>query len=141
MPAGLLTAIARGGRTDLLTVPPRTREPAPRAAMEQAGRPGSLLGFLPDVSLADTRFRLSAGDVLLLYTDGATEARPRGAPGGTSDLFGQDALAAALAGCADLDAAGVITRLGEVLARHSGGWASDDTALLALRVPPAGRST
>lgn len=109
--------------------------------VREAGRPGSLLGFLPDVSLADTRFRLSPGDVLLLYTDGATEARPRRAPGGTSALFGQDALAAALAGCADLDAAGVITRLGEVLARHSGGWASDDTALLALRVPPAGRST
>ena len=109
--------------------------------VQEAGRPGSLLGFLPDVSLADTRFRLSPGDVLLLYTDGVTEARPRRAPGGTSALFGQDALAAALAGCADLDAAGVITRLGEVLARHSGGWASDDTALLALRVPPVGGST
>lgn len=103
--------------------------------VREVGRPGSLLGFLPDVSLADARFRLSAGDVLLLYTDGATEARPRRAPGGTSDLFGQDALAAALAGCAGLDAAGVITRLGEILARHSGGWASDDTALLALRAP------
>jgi hypothetical protein len=40
------------------------------------------------------------------------------------------------AGCAGLDAAGVITRLGEIIARHCGGWASDDTALLALRVPP-----
>ncbi|HEU5420245.1 MAG TPA: GAF domain-containing SpoIIE family protein phosphatase [Streptosporangiaceae bacterium] len=109
--------------------------------VQEAGRPGSLLGLLPDVSLADTRFRLSAGDVLLLYTDGATEARPRRAPGGTSDLFGQDALAGALAGCAGLDAAGVITRLSENLARHCGGWASDDTALLALRVPPAGQST
>ena len=103
--------------------------------VREAGRPGSLLGFLPDVSLADARFRLSAGDVLLLYTDGATEARPRRAPGGTSDLFGPDALSAALAGCAGLDAAGVITRLGEILARHCGGWASDDTALLALRAP------
>jgi serine phosphatase RsbU (regulator of sigma subunit) len=109
--------------------------------VREAGRPGSLLGFLPDVSLADARFRLSAGDVLLLYTDGATDARPRRAPGGPSVLFGQDALSPALAGCAGLDAAGVITRLGEVLARHCGGWASDDTALLALRVPPAGEST
>jgi len=56
-------------------------------------------------------------------------------------LFGQDALAAALTRCAGLDAAVVITRLSEILARHSGGWASDDTALLALRVPPAGEST
>lgn len=104
--------------------------------VREAGRPGSLLGFFPDVELADVRFRLSVGDVLLLYTDGATDTRPRRAPGGTSVLFGPDALAAALAGCAGLDAAGVITRLGEILARHCGGWASDDTALLALRVPP-----
>jgi hypothetical protein len=41
MPAGLLTAIARAGRTDLLTVPPHTREPAARAAMEQAAQAGN----------------------------------------------------------------------------------------------------
>lgn len=41
MPAGLLTAIARTGRTDLLTVPPHTSEPAARAAMEQAAQPGN----------------------------------------------------------------------------------------------------
>ncbi len=105
--------------------------------MCEAGRRGILLGFFPDVKLTDVRFRLSASDVLLLYTDGATEARPRRAPGGTSALFGSDALAAVLAGCAGLDAASVISRLGENLTRHCGGWASDDTALLALRVPPA----
>jgi serine phosphatase RsbU (regulator of sigma subunit) len=104
--------------------------------VREAGRPGSLLGSFPDIDLADVRFRLSAGDILLLYTDGATDTRPRRAPGGTSVLFGPDALAAALAGCAGLDASGVITRLGEILAAHGGGWASDDTALLALRVPP-----
>ena len=104
--------------------------------MREAGRRGSLLGCFPDVDLADVRFRLSAGDVLLLYTDGATEARPSRAPSGASVLFGEDALTAALAACAGLDAASVITRLDEILARHCGGWASDDTALLALRVPP-----
>jgi hypothetical protein len=41
MPAGLLTAIAPAGRTDLLTVPPHTREPAARAAMDQAAQPGN----------------------------------------------------------------------------------------------------
>jgi Family of unknown function (DUF5994) len=41
MPAGLLTATARGGRTDLLTVPPHTAEPAARAAMEQAAQVGN----------------------------------------------------------------------------------------------------
>ena len=103
--------------------------------VQEAGRHGSLLGFLPDVALADVRFRLSAGDVLLLYTDGATDARPRRAPGGTSVLFDPDALAAVLAS-ARPGRRGIIARLDEILARHCGGWASDDTALLALRVPP-----
>jgi Family of unknown function (DUF5994) len=41
MPAGLLTATARAGRTDLLTVPPDTSEPAARAAMDQAAQPAN----------------------------------------------------------------------------------------------------
>jgi uncharacterized protein DUF5994 len=41
MPAGLLIAIARAGRTDLLTVPPHTAKPAARAAMEQAAQAGN----------------------------------------------------------------------------------------------------
>ncbi len=41
MPAGLLTATARNGRTDLLTIPPHTSEPAARAAMDQAAQPGT----------------------------------------------------------------------------------------------------
>jgi serine phosphatase RsbU (regulator of sigma subunit) len=105
--------------------------------VQEVGRLGSLLGFLPDVDLADVCFRLADGDVLLLlYTDGATDARPRSADGSTGPLFGQDGLAAALADCADLDAVGIIARLSGILTGHSGDWASDDTALLALRVPP-----
>ena len=38
MPAGLLIAIARAGRTDLLTVPPHTNKPAAWAAIEQAAK-------------------------------------------------------------------------------------------------------
>jgi hypothetical protein len=41
MPAGLLTATARTGRTDLLTVPPHTGEPAAWAAMDQAAQAGN----------------------------------------------------------------------------------------------------
>jgi serine phosphatase RsbU (regulator of sigma subunit) len=98
---------------------------------------GPLLGFLPDIRLADVRFRLAPGDTLLLYTDGATEARERpGSPQAARPLFGEDALADALAGTHRLDAATTISHLSQILALHTGGWASDDTALLALRVPP-----
>lgn len=41
MPAGLLTATARAGRTDLLTVPPQTSAPAAWAAMDQAAQAGN----------------------------------------------------------------------------------------------------
>ena len=44
MPAGLLTATAKAGRTDLLIVPPHTAEPAALAAMEQAAQAGNRTG-------------------------------------------------------------------------------------------------
>ncbi|MFD6496813.1 PP2C family protein-serine/threonine phosphatase [Streptomyces sp. NPDC060188] len=104
--------------------------------VQEVGRHGSLLGVLPHVALADVRFRLGPGDALLLYTDGATDARARRtAPPRERPMFGEGALAAALADCDDLDAQGIIARLGSLLAEHSGNWASDDTALLVLRVP------
>jgi serine phosphatase RsbU (regulator of sigma subunit) len=105
--------------------------------VRELGRPGTLLGVFDDIQLADARFRLAPGDTLLLYTDGATEAREsRDEPGATRPLFGEDALAAVLADCDGLDATATISRLAQAVARHSGDWASDDTALLAIRVPP-----
>ena len=98
---------------------------------------GPLLGIVPDIRLAEVRFRLAPGDTLLLYTDGATEARAQQrSPAAARPLFGEEALAEALAGTHGLDAAATISRLSQVLAEHTGNWASDDTALLALRVPP-----
>jgi serine phosphatase RsbU (regulator of sigma subunit) len=105
--------------------------------VRQIEAPGPLLGIFPDIQLADVRFRLAPGDTLLLYTDGATEAREQlGAPQAARPLFGEDALAEALASTHGLDAAATISRLSRVLALHTRDWASDDTALLALRVPP-----
>ena len=43
--------------------------------VEAVGEPGTLLGVLPDVRLSDTAVRLQRGDVMVLYTDGVTEAR------------------------------------------------------------------
>ncbi|MFJ6213268.1 PP2C family protein-serine/threonine phosphatase [Streptomyces sp. NPDC092296] len=104
--------------------------------VQRVGRTGTLLGVLPEVHLTDVRFRLAPGDALLLYTDGATEARPRRGTPGPRAQFGEGGLAAALADCHDLDAAGIVRHLGRAVAAHTGGWSGDDTALLALRVPP-----
>jgi serine phosphatase RsbU (regulator of sigma subunit) len=105
--------------------------------VHQIDASGPLLGFFPDIQLTDVRFRLAPGDTLLLYTDGATEARARlSVPAAARPLFGEDALADALAGTHGLDAAATISRLSQILALHTRDWASDDTALLAIGVPP-----
>jgi hypothetical protein len=61
MPAGLLTVTAQAGRTDLLTVPPHTSEPAARAAMDQAAQAGN---------------RTRAPALLAAITTAAIPARP-----------------------------------------------------------------
>jgi len=105
-------------------------------AVERVGITGHLLGYTDAVELADARFRLLPGDLLLLYTDGAIEARP--APGSgepRQPMFDDQALARTLAETRDLDAAATTAHIAAALASHHGGWASDDTALLALRIP------
>jgi uncharacterized protein DUF5994 len=69
MPAGLLTATARAGRTDLLTVPPHTAGPAARAAMEQAAQAGN---------------RTRAPALLAAIATAATPGRPGGTPAGAT---------------------------------------------------------
>jgi PAS domain S-box-containing protein len=94
------------------------------------GRPGTLLGILPDPAISESSVRLRAGDALLLYTDGVIEASP------LDDAFGPEQLAAFLGGCAGKDAgriaAGVERRALEVQDGHL----RDDLAVLVLRVPP-----
>jgi serine phosphatase RsbU (regulator of sigma subunit) len=108
--------------------------------VQPLGRTGSLLGVLRDVTLADVRFRLGPGDTLLLYTDGAIEARPPVTIAGAERLqFGEDALAGVLADCADMTAEDVVTHVGDAIVRHNLGRPDDDTALLALRVPSRSR--
>ncbi|WP_241192556.1 GAF domain-containing SpoIIE family protein phosphatase [Streptomyces sp. ADI96-02] len=133
-----LTPAGLAGRISLAGHPPALVRRAD-GRVHRLGAPGTLLGVVPDVRLADVRFRLAPGDLLLLYTDGACEARPRpGSPlGSAQPVFGEDELAAALAGTRGLDAETTVKEICGALAAHHGGWASDDTALLALRVPPS----
>jgi serine phosphatase RsbU (regulator of sigma subunit) len=105
--------------------------------VHEVGRPGTFLGVVDDsrLALAEVRFRLSPGDTLLMFTDGATEARKPAGGAAPRPLLGERAFAELLAGCAGLDAAAIVTRLQRAIAEHTGSWASDDTALLALRLP------
>ncbi|MEU9799611.1 GAF domain-containing SpoIIE family protein phosphatase [Streptomyces sp. NPDC051000] len=128
-PAGLAGALALAGH------PPALIRRAD-GTVRPLGAPGQLLGVFDPTSLTDTRFRLAPGDLLLLYTDGATEARARpGAPDRKMDVFDDADLARTLAATAGMNATDTIDHINHALATRHGGWASDDTALLALRVP------
>ncbi|MER7682895.1 SpoIIE family protein phosphatase [Streptomyces sp. NPDC096934] len=91
---------------------------------------GMLIGVLPKAEFATARTRLLAGDTLLLYTDGLTEART----GPERELYGEDALRAFTAGRRPAGPQALIDALSKLIAGFGDGL-DDDTALLALGVP------
>ncbi|GAA4682711.1 PP2C family protein-serine/threonine phosphatase [Streptomyces youssoufiensis] len=93
---------------------------------------GLLVGVLPDAHFATAETVLTPGDTLLLYTDGLTEART-GAD--RTSLYGDEALLAFAADHAGKSTVDVIGALTDLLASFGDGL-DDDTALLALGVPP-----
>jgi sigma-B regulation protein RsbU (phosphoserine phosphatase) len=92
---------------------------------------GLLVGILPSARFTAATTVLAPGDMLLLYTDGITEART-GAD--RTSLYGDEALLAFAADHAGKPPTAVIQALTGLL--HSfGDGLDDDTALLALGVP------
>jgi hypothetical protein len=86
-------------------------------------RPDLLLGLDPSLPRADHVVDLEPGSTLVLYTDGLVERR------GVPLQESLDDLADAVAGCQDLTADELCTRLLE----HAGDTGDDDVALLVLR--------
>jgi PAS domain S-box-containing protein len=96
--------------------------------VETAGRPGTLLGILPDPEIHSTEIFLGAGDTLVLYTDGVTEVSP------LDDRFGPEVLADFVADCAGCAAPVIARRIEEQVLEIGGGSARDDVAVVVLRV-------
>ncbi|MGH2956010.1 MAG: PP2C family protein-serine/threonine phosphatase [Solirubrobacterales bacterium] len=94
--------------------------------VDRIGQPGSLLGALPSPALADVDARLSAGDSLVLYTDGVTESQDRSAGDGPGWLATQ------LAETAGDGAEQIAERLARAAIRRQGGEPRDDIAVLVL---------
>jgi len=91
---------------------------------------GTLIGILPSSQFPQTVVTLDPGDMLLLYSDGLTEARVNGG----RDFYGPDALLTLAMRYAGTSPDALITALSDVLAGF-GPRLSDDAALLALGVP------
>jgi serine phosphatase RsbU (regulator of sigma subunit) len=99
--------------------------------VQASGRPGTLLGIFPDPELHDSRKLLRAGDSLVLFTVGVTEARRRG----DRDLNGDGRLRDLLAGLPDMSAARTAAAIQQSVWAFSGPDISDDAVALVLKVP------
>jgi phosphoserine phosphatase RsbU/P len=99
--------------------------------VQEFGRPGTLLGLLPDPELHDSQRLLRAGDSLIMFSDGVTEARARG----NRELYGEERLGRLIAGLGDVTAAQLAEAIQRAALAFSGGQLSDDTVALVLQVP------
>jgi phosphoserine phosphatase RsbU/P len=99
--------------------------------VQALGRPGTLLGILADPELHDSHMLLRAGDSLVMFTDGVTEARGQL----DRDLYGDDRLRDLIASLGELSAAQIADAVQQAVLAFSGGVISDDTVVLVLKVP------
>ncbi len=91
------------------------------------GATGRALGILEETDVRIERMRLSAGDVLVWYTDGLSEARR---PGGS--LLGEEELLRTFEANAERDASEIAEALYRRAIAH-GGRLGDDVAMLVIR--------
>jgi len=94
----------------------------------QLGRPGTLLGVIDPISVSETAAELHAGETLLLFTDGVTEA------GGPHRALGASGLRELRREAAGASLGALLERIQGEAVERAGGSLHDDIALLALRL-------
>ena len=94
--------------------------------VDSIGEPGTLLGALPSVVLADVEADLGIGDSLVLYTDGVMDVSDR------SQGDDPDWLTKELSRFAGKSADQIAERLAQAAIKRHGGEPRDDIALLVL---------
>jgi phosphoserine phosphatase RsbU/P len=93
----------------------------------------ALLGVLAHPELHDSRRLLRAGDSLVFFSDGVTEARS----GADRDVYGDERLRGLVARLGDLTAVAMAEAVQLAVLTFGGGRLSDDTVALVMKVPPA----
>jgi sigma-B regulation protein RsbU (phosphoserine phosphatase) len=114
---------ARAGHDRPLRISPGSGE------CEMLGGDGMLLGLIEEVLLEELDVKLNPGDLLVLYTDGVTDANsPQG------ELFGMERLRETVCAAGEQSAQGLCDSVFARLEEFQGGGAQfDDIALLIAR--------
>ncbi|HOI13980.1 MAG TPA: SpoIIE family protein phosphatase [Methanoculleus sp.] len=91
---------------------------------------GIILGVMPEADYDEVTVDLKSGDLILLYTDGVTEAINPG-----EEQFGVNRLTETVASCRDLPPTAIIDRIRDAVVQFSGDEPQfDDLTLMVLRV-------
>lgn len=93
---------------------------------------GMILGEVEDPEFSSHEFTLERGESMVFYTDGVTEARN---PSG--QFFGEESLIGSVSSCAGFSAPEIAERIKDHALRFQNGSASDDIAVLVVRVREA----
>ena len=97
--------------------------------VDTIGETGTILGMLETPRLTDTRTTLEPGDVVILYTDGVTEARR------DREFFDDQRLVDAIGRLQGTSAQGMADGLVSEVLEFQRGHARDDIAVVVIRVP------
>jgi sigma-B regulation protein RsbU (phosphoserine phosphatase) len=96
---------------------------------EKLERGGAVLGRLPGWKYEQGEVTLGANDVLVLFTDGVTEAE-----NSEQQEFGEERLTACVRSCGEMTAAGLQRELLAQVAKHCGNRFHDDATLMIVAV-------
>ncbi|HYN10330.1 MAG TPA: SpoIIE family protein phosphatase [Vicinamibacterales bacterium] len=116
-------ALGDAGHNPVLIVGPDGRSRTPKVPKCMA------LGVVADTPYTDGHFMLAAGEALVLYTDGATDARDRG-----GDMFDLDRLTNVIERCGGKSAEEIVAGISDAVGTFAAGAPpEDDLTLLVIR--------
>ena len=97
-------------------------------AIDRLAAGGLLLGVFEHATFEHATVRLHAGDRVILFTDGITDA------GGDSREFGDEGLIASVLRSREAPVDALVDRLFEDVSRFAGGYLADDATVMALAI-------